>query len=245
MKKKLIVGGVGDILLSVDKGRKCIMGVDLWSHFPHAKELVEMLGITVNHFEYYKTPPPPIPGEIVEKVTMPEWVETFKDFHILDAPAQKKLIGIHPFGSQLSQDVWGKEGWPAKRISNEAILHIIESLQHKYDFLIFGSQKEIDSLPVEIYTHHSVYKTTMYTNMFESLGMVTWCDAMIATDSVMKTMSAICKIPTYVFMGNYVDTYRDAFFIDPYISNGTMKVWQFVRCTPELFDPAINELLLR
>lgn len=241
MANKYIAGGVGDMLLSLGQADGPI---DIYSHFRKARSLMEQFGVQVDKVGYYNEGMPKTEGDPLPMEQMPSWAQSFYNVQRRHKPhTDMPLIGLHPFGSEYSQKVWGKDGWPAKRISNESIEHILTTLETQYQFIVFGSASEIAELG-HLQDHKAIFKTTTDTDMYESLSMVTWCDAMIATDSVMKTMSAICKIPTYVFMGNYVDKYRDNIFIDPYIRNGTMKVWQFVRCTPELFEPAINELLL-
>jgi hypothetical protein len=40
-------------------------------------------------------------------------------------------------------------------------------------------------------------------------------------------MSAMNKIPTFVWLGDYIDEARDSMFIDPYVTDGVMEIFRY------------------
>jgi hypothetical protein len=59
------------------------------------------------------------------------------------------------------------------------------------------------------------------------LSYVQQCDVIIASDSSIKTMSSMLKIPTLVWLADYRDPPRDSMFIDSYTQAGVMEVFWY------------------
>jgi len=243
---KYINGGIGDILVSLQDAKEA-KEIDLYSHFAGAKEMVENAGVKVNKFVYYTnkipedTPGEQLPFRLFPVFDLPYNVVDILDKYDID---DKPIIGVHPFGSNFSRDFWAEKDHPIKNFSNECIEWLIEELSTSYNIFLYGTCSELDQLRQNIGSYFFNKNVHLFCNeIWESLASVALCDAVIAADSCIKTMSAILGKPTYVYLGNYVDHYRDQIFIDPYIREGVMKVWQFTRPTPQMFKPAINDIL--
>jgi len=241
--RKLIDGGIGDILLSLE-GALAEESIDLFSHFAGAKQMVEQAGVKVENFVYYQDKSPAdkttenvVPLSLYPSFKLPVSPQEVKAKLSLD---DRKIVGIHPFGSKYSNDYWGKQGYPLKSFSQENVIHIIDRLREVYQFLIFGTPDELEEYK---YCYSNNDAQPVCLPIWESLAAVRLCEAVVATDSAIKTMSAISRIPTKVYLGNYNDMFRDKVFIEPYIRDGVMQVWQYIKTTNNMFDPVIDALL--
>jgi hypothetical protein len=74
----------------------------------------------------------------------------------------------------------------------------------------------------------------------KSLSYVKQCNAFIGSDSGFKTMSAMSKIPTYVWLGDYIDEPRDKLHIDPYVCDGVMEVFRYKDVNGNSIMPSIT-----
>jgi hypothetical protein len=130
------------------------------------------------------------------------------------------IIGIHPFGSQFSFDVYSKFNLPTKHIPSDAVREIIND---DYNYIIFGSQSQLDSYGIQ------ESENILHTNMgIEScLELVKSCAKFIGTDSCFKTMSSMIKIPTFCTLGDFQDPTRDQFFINQYEKDNIMQVFRY------------------
>lgn len=213
---KCIIGGIGDIFLSLQKAQEegeCIV----YSHFPRAKEFVESFGVKVPYFKYFKN------IEEMPKIFNEEILghDYFPDIGIqrkrnLLFKSDKPLIGVHPFGSNFSNEYWKKRGMPIKHISKQNINHLVNKFSDKFNFVIFGSKEELSN-----YKIHNAHNVNLPIEDIPSA--VSECYCVIATDSAIKTFSAAMRIPTYVAVGNYKDQLRDEKFLLPYIQMGIIK----------------------
>ena len=212
-----MIGGIGDIFLSLERAQKekeCAV----YSHFPRAKQFVESFGIEVpifNYFDSIDNMPRSFSEEIVGYDYFPK-IGVQKGRQLL-GKSDKPIIGIHPFGSKLSNDYWKKRGMPIKHISQENIRYLVDKFSDRFDFVIFGSKSELCSYNIE-----GTYNINLPIEDIPSA--VSECFCVIATDSAIKTMSAAMRIPTFVAIGNYPDPLRDQKFLIPYIQMGVMKV---------------------
>ena len=232
-----LLGGIGDILLGLEDAISD-GSIELYSHYSNASFLVEALGVRIEKLHFYDSLPLScVPsGEIIPPRQYPKFpLPCASRYKKLDRP----ILGLHPYGSPFAEAHWKARKYPSKNFTDEAISYLIESLRSKYHIFLFGSEDEIKDL--DAFENEDV--TLVRGNLWECLATVPLCDAVVAADSSIKAMSALSKIPTYVFMGNYVDHYRDRVFIDPYIRDGVMKVWQYTRYFKQVFQPTINELL--
>ena len=135
------------------------------------------------------------------------------------------IIGIHPFGSDFSKNVYSKFNLPVKFIPAEIINSIIDNDTNKqYNYLIFGSSKDLENYNLQ--SSENV-RFVCFDNILTSLACVPKCKKFLGTDSCFKTMSSMNEIPTYCLVGDFDDQTRDAYFIDQYVNDGVMKVFKF------------------
>jgi hypothetical protein len=135
------------------------------------------------------------------------------------------IIGIHPFGSDFSKNVYSKFNLPIKLIPAEIVSSIINNDANKqYNYLIFGSNKDLENYNVQ--SSENV-RYVCFDNILASLACVSKCKKFLGTDSCFKTMSSMNEIPTYCLVGDFDDQTRDAYFIDQYVNDGVMKIFKF------------------
>ena len=101
---------------------------------------------------------------------------------------------------------------------------IKDLISDHYNVMVFGLPHEIE--PIGLIETDTVRLIT-HENPAKSLAYVQQCNAIIASDSGIKTMSSMLKIPTMVWLGDYQDPPRDQMFIDPYISDGVMQAFRY------------------
>lgn len=132
------------------------------------------------------------------------------------------IVGIHLWGSQYSQNTATKFNTQSKNIPHD-IINILAQLKIKIK--IFGSPNELDYIndTISFRNVELLYKD----NIVESLRHVTICNAVIAADSSIKTLSAMLKIPTLVFISNTDDNFRDENFINPYVQKSNMVTYEY------------------
>jgi ADP-heptose:LPS heptosyltransferase len=213
---KHMIGGIGDIFLSLGKAQQegeCAV----YSHFSGAKKFVESFGIKVPKFVEFNSVqdfPKPTEGYIghdvfpnikINKTPNPLWNEN------------KPIVGIHPFGSSLSNDYWLSRNQPAKYISKDNIEVLIDKLSDKYSLKIFGSEFDLAGFRIEGADNACV-------DIEDLPSAISECYAVIGTDSAIKTISSAMRIPTAVVIGNYPDPMRDSKFLVPYMKEGIMNV---------------------
>jgi ADP-heptose:LPS heptosyltransferase len=66
-----------------------------------------------------------------------------------------------------------------------------------------------------------------FDDIWTSLACVAHCHCVLATDSAIKTMAAILRIPSVVLVGDYPDPFRDQVFLTPYVNDGIMRLIKF------------------
>jgi hypothetical protein len=145
-------------------------------------------------------------------------------FHI-NFSNNNPIIGIHPFGSKFSKDIYSKFNLPIKFIPSDVVNSIISNdTEKKYNYLIFGSDKDFIGYDVQVSEN---VRNVCFENILSSLACVPRCKKFLGTDSCFKTMSSMNSIPTYCLVGNFDDQTRDAYFIDQYVEDGVMKIFKF------------------
>jgi len=222
-------GGVGDTLqhlpfmLLNKKARYCMM-----NHYKGAKELLRSFGIKPEYTFHYKTDIQKL--EFLKGMGLKEpmqQVPRAKYFESNPFPQQKPLfdndkpvIGVHLCGSKFSANGYIKHGKATKTIPADIIHH----LSHEYNVILFGLPEEVITLKLK---QSNNLKFVTFLDIAKSLSYVSQCHAVIGADSSIKTMSAMLKIPTFVWMADHSDYFRDTVFISPYVDDGVMKVYRY------------------
>ena len=49
-------------------------------------------------------------------------------------------------------------------------------------------------------------------------------------------MSSMLKIPTFVWMSDHADYFRDVVFISPYVDDGVMKVFKYRNSADQFYE---------
>jgi hypothetical protein len=136
-----------------------------------------------------------------------------------------RVVGIHLGGSSYSVSVEKRFGFPSKELPL-MILEMLMTTVRGFDFILFGTLKELSHAP----SHWHRLKHLRLVNNDDvtvSLSHVAECCAFIGSDSAFKTMSAMLRIPTIVWVGNYQDIFRDEKFINPYVEAGVMSLFRY------------------
>ena len=224
-------GGVGDTLQHLPfmllnkhlKPRYCMM-----NHYKGAKELLKSLGIKPEYTFYYKTDVQKL--ELLRGMNLKEPMEAIprtKYFTFNPFPQQKPLfsdgrpvVGIHLCGSKFSADGYTKHGQATKTIPADIIHH----LSHEYNVILFGLPEEVTILKLK---QSNNLKFVTFLDVAKSLSYVEQCHAVIGADSSIKTMSSMLKIPTFVWLADHADYFRDTVFISPYVDDRVMKTYRY------------------
>jgi ADP-heptose:LPS heptosyltransferase len=234
-------GGLGDTLqhlpfMMANKNAKyCMM-----NHYKGAKDLLKYFGIKPKHAFVYKNDDEKL--RYLEGMNLKSPMTSairIKYFQENPFPKQnilftddKPVIGIHLCGSKFSTDSYIKYGAATKTIPAD----IITALGH-YNLIVFGLPEEITRLNLK---PSSNIKTISYLDPVKSLSYVAQCNAVVAADSSIKTMSSMLKIPTFVWLADHPDHFRDTVFISPYVDDGVMKIYKYKNAVLE-FDEAMNK----
>lgn len=224
-------GGVGDTLQHLPfmllnkhlKPRYCMM-----NHYKGAKELLKALGIKPEYTFYYKNDIQKL--ELLRGMGLKEPMQSVprtKYFNHNPFPKQNPLfdnnnpvIGVHLCGSKFSSNNAHKAGVQNKTIPADIIHH----LSHEYNVMLFGLPEEVITLNLK---QSNNLKFVTFLDIAKSLSYVGQCHAVVAADSSIKTMSSMLKIPTFVWMADHADYFRDTVFINPYVDDGVMKVYRY------------------
>ena len=134
------------------------------------------------------------------------------------------VVGVHLGGSDYSISVERRFGFPTKNLP-PVVLDGLVRAGTRYNFLLFGSPSEINILSP---TWRDLNMgLVVEEDVTASLSHVVECDALVGSDSAFKTMSAMMRIPTVTWVGDYRDDFRDEKFIDPYVKAGAMSVFKY------------------
>jgi len=158
------------------------------------------------------------------------------------------IVAVHLSGSKFSTSVLNAANKPNKFVPHSRIAELIRgvhSLRNNTMFYIFGSKDEEhiydfikERLPRKC--TFPVFGSRIWT----SLALARNCNAAVCSDSAIKTMTCIEKIPTVVFLGNYEDPIRDKVFIDPYVKEGFMQLVKFKKeIDSEDIEKAITKIV--
>jgi hypothetical protein len=135
---------------------------------------------------------------------------------------KRPVLGVHLGGSSFSLPVQRKRGAVTKDLP-VALLHRL-LFTNRFDIILFGSRVELDSLTV---SESDSLRFACYPNVVDSLALAVQCEAFVGSDSAVKTMTSMLKIPTIVWLADHPDPARDCLFIDPYVRDRVMHVFRF------------------
>jgi len=230
-------GGVGDTLQHLPfmvlnkKARYCMM-----NHYKGAKELLKFLGVKPEYTFHYKTDIQKL--ELLKGMGLKEpmqQVPRTKYFSSNPFPQQKLLftngkpvVGVHLCGSKFSSDQYIKNGVATKSIPGATV-----DALNGYNVILFGLPEEISRFG---FKQSDTLKTITYLDIAKSLSYVEQCNAVVAADSAIKTMSSMLKIPTFVWMSDHADYFRDVVFISPYVDDGVMKVFKYRNSADQFYE---------
>jgi len=228
----LLQGGMGDFLQFlpfVDANRKNNLRYCCISHLKGAKEFWNTVGIEPEEVFIFNT----LEEQNLILNALPKTEKYMhcprgQYFDIYPFDHQKPLftnnkptIGVHVNGSHFSIDTQKKFGMILKSIP----ARVIKELKSKdYNLMVFGLEEELKGMGIR---QSETLKFVCDPNPAKSLAYVGQCYAVIGSDSGIKTMSSMNGMPTFVWLGDYVDPPRDQNFIDPYVKDGVMKVFRY------------------
>ncbi|QWD77730.1 hypothetical protein [Polynucleobacter sp. MWH-Svant-W18] len=227
----LLQGGMGDFLQCIPfvKSNKHGIKYVCVTHLKGAKLFFEAFGIKLESLSTFNSEQEKI--ELLNSLPRgPEYINCprtqYFDVNPLDIEQplfdnSKPVVGIHINGSAYSIKTQKQFGMVLKSIPAKVIKELISN---NYNVIVFGLRHEIEPIGL---TQSDTLRLVSHENPAKSLAYIQQCNAVIASDSGIKTMSSMLRIPTLVWLGDYQDFPRDQMFIDPYVSDGVMKVFRY------------------
>lgn len=233
--KVYIRGGVGDFIQCIPFLSKNLHKEYLiHTHFKGAEQFFNKLGAKklnicfFENLELYNQQMKELPQGMIEcpretysKLEFKKDIKDEAEKLIFSFENKKKIIGIHPFGSDFSTGVYFKSNLPIKFVPKGIINELVKE---DFNYLLFGSKGELESLRME---ERNNLKFVNFESILTSLCCVLYCDKLIGTDSCFKTMSSVHKIPTFCIVGDFKDPIRDKTFINPYVKDGVMTILKY------------------
>ena len=230
----LVDGGIGDFLQFVPFMLQYKRRYFVLTHFKGAKELMLALNVMPDTLMYYSTEP-----EKVEKIKQIALHNTInqcpRHFYFYGNPFpkqkplfdnDKKTIGVHLNGSKFSLEWQIAHNMIIKTIPSK----IIESFKD-YNVIVFGLPEDLGGLEESDHV-----KFVCYKDIAKSFAYVEQCDYVVAADSSVKTMSSMLRIPTFVWIADNEDPFRDKIFIDQYIKDGIMKTFKYKNAFDDMYE---------
>lgn len=248
---QIVVGGIGDLILSIDSIREdiplCIRThsnidtinkiiIDLGVHKdPYTISMETMVNINYNTLV--------LPKEPFTRWTVPsKEIDRIKN-SIKDINSDKKKIIIHPFGSNWSKSFALYYNLPQKNIPVEIIDNLSVELRKNHILYIAGTKEEL--LNYNCMSGYNIHKIVL-EDTWTGIALASLCNAMIGSDSSIKTFTASKRIPSFVFVGAYEDKIRDDIFINPYIKENVIRKISLVNyeniCTDLIVTEVNNKL---
>jgi FkbM family methyltransferase len=230
--KVLLTGGIGDFLQSLPfllSAEAQNTEIYVMSHQISAQSFFKGLGIKVKEFFYFDD----FLSEkkVLDEINQLGEILPCQRFQYLNSnpfkesdrvfSKTKKTVGIHLGGSTYSIAIQKQIGLVTKNLPSSLIYDLAKL---DFNFLLFGSASEIEVFGVILEENIA---TVCHEDISISLSYVNQCDAFVASDSAFKTLSAMLRIPTLVWLGDYVDANRDNLFINPYVIAGEMDVFRY------------------
>jgi len=137
-------------------------------------------------------------------------------------PHERPVLGVHLGGSAFSIAIQRQWGVATKNLPVALLDQLLST--HHFNIILFGTRSEIDSLAA---TECDSLRFACDPDVIESLSLAAQCDAFVGSDSAVKTMTSMLRIPTIVWLADYPDPMRDSVFIDPYVRDRVMQVFRF------------------
>ena len=147
----------------------------------------------------------------------------------IEFPDPRPIVGVHLAGSKFSMSVQGQMGLVTKSLP-VGVLQGLQALQ-QFNIIVFGTKAELAALGLRETTD---VRFACFDRISESLSAAAQCSALVGSDSAMKTMTSMLRIPTIVWMGDYPDFFRDCVFIGPYVEAGVMEVFRYTDLSLDL-----------
>lgn len=229
----LVQGGIGDFLqclpyLHGNHGR--LPRLVVLSHFRGAPDFFAGLGIEVAEHHHFSNPEEMAHARSQANANGQGLPCPRSAFFTRSPFPPKELaftqprltLAVHLAGSAFSVDLQRRNGLVSKSLPIE-VLHRIRDL-NRYNIIMFGSRDELGAMAIE---ESADLRLANFGSISESLGAVAQCAAFVGSDSAIKSMSAMLRIPSLVWLGDYPDPYRDAVFVDPYVRAGCMRVFRY------------------
>jgi hypothetical protein len=223
----ILEGGLGDFLQFLPFVKRFPQNrYMLLCHFKGAKELCKVLKIKMEQIEYYSSEAekPAAIQRLKQKGLPCPRVRYFESNPFGSAKplfkGNRPVVGVHLHASKIAQ-YWLKEhGHQPKNLP----LQLVDDLVKDYDLILFGLPEDLAATKIKQTDH---IKFVCFFDIAKSLSYVSQCDALVGSDSAFKTASAMSKIPTFVWIGDHDDIFRDRFFVEPYVQDGTMGEYRF------------------
>lgn len=240
MSKLLLMGGIGDFLQSVPfmmVNREKQYEYYVVTHLNNAQGFFNAINIKPKIIKYFSSLKEQI--RIAEEISALNIAACPRSHYFLNIPFIKKdkifdnlkpTVGLQIHGSSFSIKLQQEKKLVAKSIPAK----LINSLKSdEYNMLIFGLPDELFQLNTE---QNPQIKFISHRDPSESLAYVLQCDAFVGSDSGFKTMSVMSRIPTMVWLADYIDDIRDELFINPYIDDGIMEIFRFKNVIAQFND---------
>ena len=279
-----VMGGIGDIILCHQGINQIIDDFGpqpechVFSHFPQALDLVAPFGERLGGVNmYYYTDN----SHLVDQYSSVLRELEANPYHLGDArefglgpfplietpmsnrqealricpPKQCRLIGVHPFGSEFSNEwIENKLKHAGKNLDLEWVTDVIMELYREDEatrFVLFGAGQDeneyimelverLDMRGINIIEH--VY-TCVSVPIMTALFLASVCDVVLASDSAIKAYVAAKEGKCVVLVGDYVDDVRDVKFLDPYTSHGNMKVVKYSEFDDKVKKETVDGIL--
>lgn len=238
-----VQGGITDLIMSLEDAQKEDK-VYIYSHFKQAKELYAPFVKETEQIYYdsinaaqtlkFNFPHRFLPKRLHPNVSAPKEAREYAE-SMLDVwnPNKKKVIGVHPVGSRLSNQFWAQFNQPLKYLPKNFLGKIMSDLDSIY--LLFGAREDLLNY-ASLANGKNPRVFLIDEPIWHSLAFVEKCDLIIGVDSAIKGYSAIKNIPTICLVGDYEDPLRDEVFLLPYVKEGIMHVIKFRDLNEQLIE---------
>jgi ADP-heptose:LPS heptosyltransferase len=204
--------------------------IDVFSHFTSVEEFYRPFGVTVSRLQYFSSLNElwslGITSEALPRTRYPR-------FNLpkvsVEPPNDRRVIGIHIEGSRFSNEASRQNGRPIKDMSQGFLGKLIAALNSNeaFPYVFCSPSRRVEVQAMFNKNYSRAFKVIAFDDIWASLACVAHCHLVLATDSAIKTMAAILRIPSVVLVGDYQDAFRDEVFLKPYVSDGVMQLIRF------------------
>ncbi len=236
----LVQGGVGDFLQCLPflfQARAQSLAVLVVTHFPDTEAFFQRLHIKVDEILHFSSLEElqNIRAKLGSRRGMLTCPRTW---YFRESPFPRKkiefgnsrpVIAVHLGGSAFSLKMQKQMALVPKSLPLEVLRSLVSV--DRFNLILFGSPQEIQGVAME---ESDCLRLACFADIGDSLAVTTQCNGFVGSDSAIKSMTAMMKIPSVVWLGNYQDYYRDAMFVNPYVDAGLMKVFRYKDISNEL-----------